>query len=371
MDCHLENKDIQEIESKNILQQTSFWARVKYQQGIKPYALKLITSSDLLHVNADSSDKKTNDLLVLLRQIDQNNSFAYIPYGPVIEPDFENHGIFLEELSEVIRPRLPKDCRFIRYDLPWENQWAAEDDYFDDNGNWIGPPPTYNQEFRINFNTNYWNLLKSPSDNLPTSTYFLNLSPKCDEILKNMKPKTRYNIRLSYRKGVRVNEYGIDKLDEWYKLYKDTAKRNGINLHKKKSFATILNCNGDAQVRKSILMAEYENEPLAAMFLVLSKNRGTYLYGASSSEKRNFMGTYAVQWAAIKKAREFGCKEYDMFGTAPNSNSSHPLHGLYRFKKGFGGNMYHSMGCWDYPLNKNEYMILKSKEINAEKYHTN
>ena len=73
----------------------------------------------------------------------------------------------------------------------------------------------------------------------------------------------------------------------------------------------------------------------------------------------------------VKKAREYGCSKYDMFGTAPNSNSSHPLHGLYRFKKGFGGEMYHRMGCWDYPLNKNEYVLLKSQEVKAEKFHTN
>ena len=69
-------------------------------------------------------------------------------------------------------------------------------------------------------------------------------------------------------------------------------------------------------------MAYYENTPLAAMFLVLSSHRATYLYGASSSSMRNVMPTYALQWKAIQEAKAGKCYEYDMFGIAPNPNPS-------------------------------------------------
>lgn len=58
------------------------------------------------------------------------------------------------------------------------------------------------------------------------------------------------------------------------------------------------------------------------------------------------MPTYALQWCAMQTARRAGCSEYDLFGVAPNADPSHPMHGLYRFKTGFGGQMYHQMGCW-------------------------
>ncbi len=45
-------------------------------------------------------------------------------------------------------------------------------------------------------------------------------------------------------------------------------------------------------------MADHEGDYLAAMFLVLSKKRGTYLYGAYSGKKRHMMATYAIQWDA-------------------------------------------------------------------------
>ena len=92
------------------------------------------------------------------------------------------------------------------------------------------------------------------------------------------------------------------------------------------------------------------------------------MYGASSDEKRNLMASYAVQWEAIKAARRAGCEEYDMFGTAPNAFSSHPMHGLYRFKSGFGGHLFHRMGCWDYPFMKDEYMRFRAQEINNQSY---
>jgi lipid II:glycine glycyltransferase (peptidoglycan interpeptide bridge formation enzyme) len=105
------------------------------------------------------------------------------------------------------------------------------------------------------------------------------------------------------------------------------------------------------------------------MFLVLSKKRGTYMYGASSGIKRNLMATYAVQWEGIRLAQQAGCEEYDMFGTAPNPTSSHPMYGLYRFKSGFGGEMYHRMGCWDYPLDQEQYRAFRAQEINFQGYH--
>jgi len=374
MQCKVVEKEIQEIRKSNIVQQTAFWAKVKIQQGLKPVAFHYDASDDLFFPAKTGTHFISDDLLVLVKFIDNKHSIAYVPYGPKDEPQFENHGIFLEELSEVLRSWLPKNCIMIRYDLPWENQWAKDYDFFDDNGNWMGPPSSKSQEFRINFNTQNWNLRKSHSDNLPTNTIFLNLKHKQEDLLTRMKSKTRYNIRLSHRKGVQVKSYGLDKLDIWYKLYRDTALRNNITLHNVAYFQSVIEAQKSdlaKEVNVELLMADYEGEYLAAMFLILSRKRGTYLYGASSDQKRNLMASYAVQWEAIRMARVKGCEEYDMFGAAPNASPSHPLHGLYRFKSGFGGHMYHRMGCWDYPLDHEKYKTFRAQEVNGQKYHTN
>ena len=117
MICEVEKKGIEEIETSNILPQTSFWGRVKKKQGFKPIGFELIVSKDLLFDSTNSLDKTNDDLLILINHIDKNHCYAYVPYGPKIEPTFENQGVFLEYLSETIKPFLPANCMFIRYDL--------------------------------------------------------------------------------------------------------------------------------------------------------------------------------------------------------------------------------------------------------------
>ncbi|MBN1650593.1 MAG: peptidoglycan bridge formation glycyltransferase FemA/FemB family protein [Bacteroidales bacterium] len=365
MICELEQKDIEEFKTTNILPQTPFWGRVKREQGFFPKGFELNISKDVLKSQANALEKVAEDLLLLIKYIDTNTCFAYVPYGPKLEPSFENQGLFLEQLSETIRPLLPPNCIFIRYDLTWENQWAVEKEYFDADGNWIGPPSIQTQEYRVNFSTVNWNLQKSIEDNLPKNTFFLDLKLGEQELLYNMRYNTRYNVRKANRKGIKVSEYGIEHIKDWYKLYLDTAVRHHMPIQNQDYFSTILRNQDNSKkgVTVKMLMADIDGEFLSSMFLVLSKNRGTYLYGASTSCKNNLMASYALQWESIRIAKKWGCTEYDMFGSAPNLNQSHPLHGVHVYKKGFGGNLYHRMGCWDYPYNQKVYDLYRMQEI--------
>ena len=365
MICELDKKDIEEFKTTNILTQTPFWGRVKSNQGFIPKGFELTISKDLLVSEAHPLEKKGEDILILIKYIDKNTCFAYVPYGPKLEPTFENQGLFLEQLSESIKPQLPANCIFIRYDLTWENQWAKEEDYFDSAGNWIGPPSNKTQEYRINFNTVNWNLYKSLEDNLPKNTFFLDLTLDEQDLLCNMRYNTRYNIRKANKKGIRVLEYGLDHMGDWYKLYLETAVRHNMPIQNQEYFSNILKNqdNNKKGVTIKMLMADIDGEFLSSMFLVLSKERSTYLYGASTSCKNNLMASYALQWESIKVSRKWGCTEYDMFGSAPNLNQSHPLHGVHIYKKGFGGELYHRMGCWDYPYNKKLYNLFRMQEL--------
>ena len=189
--------------------------------------------------------------------------------------------------------------------------------------------------------------------------------------MARMKPKTRYNIKVAQRKGVQVRSEEIGKLGVWYKLYRETAARNGLNVNDKLYFQSVfaarMEAVGDVQVK--LLIAYADDVPLAAMFLVMSAHRATYLYGASSSEKRNLMPTYALQWEAIRTAKTNSCAEYDLFGVAPCPDPSHPMYGLYKFKQGFGGELFRQMGCWDYPLNEERYDVLRACEMRSKGYY--
>lgn len=365
MICTLEKKRVEALRPTNIVTQTPFWGRIKQNQKLSPLGFELTISKDILNDNADSLSKITDDILIFIKYLDHSNCFAYVPYGPELEPTFENQGVFLEELSESIRPHLPANCLFIRYDLAWENQWAIEDQYFDESGNWLGAPAIQTQEIRVNFKTAKWNLKKSVGDALPKNTFFLDLSQSEANLLGNMRYNTRYNIKKAFRNGIRVKEYGIEHIADWYKLYQETALRHNMPLQNKEYFSTIIS-NQDCSkngVSVKMLMAENEDQFLSSMFLVLSKSRGTYLYGASSSANQNLQASYALQWESIKISKEWGCDEYDMFGSAPNLKETHPLHGVHVYKKGFGGDLHHRMGCWDYPYNEKMYTNYRNLEV--------
>lgn len=368
----LYKKDIAELYNTPIVQQTAFWSLVKRKLGFSTVAINFHANNSGLFYKHNSDLFINSDLLIIVQQINKNDSIAYVPYGPELEPDTEYQGAFLEELSESLRSFLPNNCILIRYDLCWESYWAKESQFYDSDGNWLGEPERFAQEIRFNFNTINKNFRKAQSNILPSNTVYLNLKPGTDDILGKMKPKTRYNIHLSDRKGVIVKVADIKSIDIWYNLYKETAIRNKIHLNDIKYFEALLSAKTDntkSPAEVQLLIAEISNTPLASMFLIISGHRGSYLYGASSNVNRNYMATYALQWEAMKIAKEKGCTEYDMFGISPNPDISHPLYGLYKFKTGFGGDIFHSLGCWDYPLDEERYNYFKTSELTIKGFH--
>ena len=229
------NKNIEDAYRTSIVQQTAFWSEVKRKLGMNTAAIDFkVKKNKLLRDPADNSSMNC-DVLIIIRRLDNNNSIAYVPYGPEIEPEEQRQGIFLEELSEILRSYLPGDCIMVRYDLAWESYWAKEPDYFGTDGIWLGPPGNFVQEIRFNFNTINWNFRKAFSNNLPTNTIYVDLTKDKDDILRSMKQKTRYNINLSERKEMNVRIAGINELDTC-----DTSLRNQFHLHDIDYFRTIL-----------------------------------------------------------------------------------------------------------------------------------
>ncbi len=367
MELQLERKQTESLEKTPVLQQTAFWSEIKRKQGISSGAFKIkIKTNEICHTQNHKYIQ--DDFLVLFQDIGDGRKVGYVPYGPTIEPAEDMQGLFLEELSESLRPFLNSKSVMLRYDLSWESPWAKDSSCYID-GNWLGPPAKQNQELRINFNTYNWNLKKANTNILPKDTLFIDLRKDEIRLLKDMKRKTRYNIRLSQRKGVKVRKAGMNDISLWYELYKETCVRNGMYLDEQDYFENVFSTNAgftNSPAKVDLLIAELDDAPLAAMFLVCSGRRATYLYGASTSAYRQCMASYALQWEAIKRAKKIGCTEYDMFGIAPNPDPAHPMYGLYRFKTGFGGKIFHRMGCWDYPLSQQSYELYLSKEMNSK-----
>lgn len=371
MEIQIEPKQIIDAYSTPIVQQTSFWSKVKERLGLFSSAYEFKVRNRDIYEGVGGFSCTNADFILFFQYLNQEDYLAYVPYGPEVEPSENNQGAFLEELSEILKSYLPKNCIALRYDLNWESHWCKEED-FDEDGTWIGLPKNEFQEIKLNYGTCNRNLRKANTNILPANTIVLDLTQKESDLLQRMKPKTRYNIKLALRKGMEVRSMGIEGLKIWYDLYHETALRNGLFINDYLYFETMFASKmegEDNEVKVQLLVAYYDGIPLSAMFLVLSSYRATYLYGASSSQMRNVMSTYALQWKAIQIAKANNCFECDMFGIAPSPNPSHPMYGLYKFKQGFGGEIYHQLGCWDYPIEEDKYNYFSACEMNMQGYY--
>jgi lipid II:glycine glycyltransferase (peptidoglycan interpeptide bridge formation enzyme) len=224
----------------------------------------------------------------------------------------------------------------------------------------------------MNFGTSDWNLRKAPTDLLPPDTVVVDLEADDDGLLAAMSSTARYNVRMSARRGVSVKAATAADLPAWHRLYTATSRRHGIERHPLTYFRTLLQV-ADSQAGEGtdiqLLLARAEGSLAAGMLLALQGRQALYLFGASSLRARALAPSHRLQWRAMKLARERGCTSYDLFGIPPSTNPSHPMHGLFRFKTGFGGTILHRRGCWDYPFDAGIYRQVRGWELSGEGFH--
>ena len=210
-----------------------------------------------------------------------------------------------------------------------------------------------------------WNQFRiSPHNIQPPRTMIVDIKGNEEEILARMKQKTRYNIRLAEKKGVTVRPW--DDIESFYRMMLLTGQRDQFGVHSKEYYQRAYALLHPKQMAE-LLLAEYGRNPLAALFVARNGNRAYYLYGASTDVERNRMPTYLLQWKAIKWAKALGAEEYDLWGVPDkdeatleaNFETYHDgLWGVYRFKRGFGGELkraaqamdrvYHPLLYWAY-----------------------
>lgn len=169
-----------------------------------------------------------------------------------------------------------------------------------------------------------------------------------DALLATMKQKTRYNVNLAGRRGVTVRAGGADDRDAFWALLQTTATRDTFGVHTRAYYADLLRAFPPPH-DGALLLAEYEGQVVAAVLLIRGGTTAIYLAGASSDAHREHMPTYALQFAALRWARDAGCTHYDLWGIPPTEepppaaaqgaqqNVRDGLWGVYRFKQGFGG----------------------------------
>lgn len=191
-------------------------------------------------------------------------------------------------------------------------------------------------------------------------TFLLDLAQSEDQLLSNMKPKTRYNIHVAEKKGVEIIEDTSDAgLEEYLKILKETTARQGFYAHNDTYFRTmwqVLNTAGMIHIFKAVL----SGETLAVWIMFTHNGVLYYPYGASSSAHRDAMASNLMMWRVMQFGKSVGCQKFDMWGAlGPDASPKDPWFGFHKFKEGYGGVLTESLGSYDLVLQPQYYKIFR------------
>lgn len=183
----------------------------------------------------------------------------------------------------------------------------------------------------------------------PQRTIILDVNRGDEDLLANMHPKTRYNIKLAQKKGVVVakSEDKQASFEDFARLLASTAGRDGFTTHPMSYYEEILNIDG-----VELYLAFGGDALLSAAIIIFHEARATYLHGASSYQHRSLMAPHLMHWQIIQDARARGMRDYDLWGIDEDR-----WPGVTRFKKGFGGREVSYIGSYDYVLSKFWYFL--------------
>ena len=163
-------------------------------------------------------------------------------------------------------------------------------------------------------------------------TAVIDLKKTEDEILKEMKPKGRYNIKIAQKKEIEIKEVEkkVSNIKLYYNLMLETTSRDNFNGHSIEYYTSFL-----TNINNSKLLLAYKNwEVIAWWIFVFNKEVSIYYYWASTSKKeyRNMMAPYLLQWKAIQIAQNTNSKMYDFLWVAPEWVKNHTLSWVTTFK---------------------------------------
>ncbi len=188
---------------------------------------------------------------------------------------------------------------------------------------------------------------RAPVDLVPQETLYLDLSQNDERLLAGMKPKGRYNIRLSQRRGITVTQdKTVESLGRFYRLMQEASLRDNFSLEPYSFFETLAGVLCDRGCLR-FFFAEHEGDTVGTLMMITYGSRATYLYGGISNAKRNLMGGYALQWAAVQAAKAEGISVYDFYGFDAFRSSEHPYARFSQFKGQFGGKVMRFIGAHD------------------------
>ena len=301
-------------------------------------------------ISRDESGKIVGTCLVLVRKIPLlGSTFLYAAHGPIC--DWTDRKV-MNDLFEGIKSLAKK---YRSYGFMWDPCCEENDSQVIE----------LIKDMGFTFEEN------APEDVTIQSRHnymIRNLEGKTEEeVIMNFKSDWRNRVRKSARKGVTCKVCGKEALDDFYPMMVETGKRDGFAIRPKEYFAKMLDALGEEHCR--LYMCYLNNEdtdgkdiPVSGAITTQYAGKTCYVYGASSNQYRNTYPNYLMQWTMIQWALENNSSIYDFQGIPHFQDKDHPGYGMYKFKKGFGGEVVSYAGEFFYTFSASQKKLVDMLE---------
>ncbi|OGY46412.1 MAG: hypothetical protein A2744_00535 [Candidatus Buchananbacteria bacterium RIFCSPHIGHO2_01_FULL_44_11] len=280
------------------LLQSYQWSEFQKMLDNKIFRLALVDDAGELQAAA----------LLVRHELPFEYNYLYCPRGPIVKSnDKKNLKALFTEIKKIAQA---EKSFMIRVDPAW---------------------PVGNEKFLLDVG-----LRRSDYEVQPKCSFVIDIAPAEDILLASFKPKTRYNINLAQRRGVKIRPSTEPaEIESFWRLLKQTADRDHFHTHLKEHYLKLFEILVKENMAQ-LFFAEYDNKIVAANFVTFFGQFATYLHGGSADMYREAMATYLLQWQGILAAKQRGCVYYDFGGINGKTYQNDKWAGITRFKTGFG-----------------------------------
>ena len=298
--------------------QSKQWYEVNKSIGHKPIFLMFSEKSYCLAIIKDA----------------KRGRFLEIPCGPIL--DYTNRNELELAMAEIYRYAKQNNCVFIRFRPNLEET--------PENRTLIESLPSLSASYFLH----------------AENTVFVDLTQSEEDLLKNMRRQTRYEVRRSEKLNFKVEKSNSPEiLREFHQIQAETAKRQGFIPPRRKDLNAYAKAFGDDL---QIYCATLDGKPVAYGLVLTDALEGDYFEAASTELNYKFPGAYALQWYVMKDLKKQGKLRYNLWGIAPAGQKNHKFAGVTTFKTGFGGEKFDYLHAHDLPVKKLHYGLIRLVE---------
>lgn len=193
---------------------------------------------------------------------------------------------------------------------------------------------------------------KSSKEIQPHRSVILDLEKSEEELLTAMHHKTRYNIKVADKSGIKINP--SHDVEAFLKLLRKTAKRDKFSAHNENYYRKLLEFFQKGNLKTDLVLAYHSEKPVAGAIVLTADDICYYMHGASDHDARAMMAPYALHWEMIKYLKKQDLKMYDFWGI-----DAQKYPGVTRFKLGWGGRQVEYPGAFDMSIRGFWFLMYK------------